>query len=193
MTQEARVAVIGGGWAGCAAAVTLADAGVRVELFETAPVLGGRARRVLRAGLPLDNGQHLLLGAYERTLALLELVHGASGCARGSHARSAGHRAARRNATGRPHAGPRQRRRLARIADGTAERARTGLARAHRQHRLDAQAEAHRLRAAALRNGRADAGTSAAARGAGPVGAAVPGGAQHAARQPHRRRSSPMC
>jgi squalene-associated FAD-dependent desaturase len=79
MTQEARVAVIGGGWAGCAAAVTLADAGVRVELFETAPVLGGRARRVLRAGLPLDNGQHLLLGAYERTLALLELVHGQAG------------------------------------------------------------------------------------------------------------------
>ena len=36
-------------------------------LFETAPVLGGRARRVLRAGLPLDNGQHLLLGAYEQT------------------------------------------------------------------------------------------------------------------------------
>jgi hydroxysqualene dehydroxylase len=79
MTQGIRVAVIGGGWAGCAAAVTLADAGVRVELFETAPVLGGRARRVLRAGLPLDNGQHLLLGAYERTLALLERVHGEAG------------------------------------------------------------------------------------------------------------------
>jgi squalene-associated FAD-dependent desaturase len=70
------VAVIGGGWAGCAAAVTLARAGVPVALFETAPVLGGRARRVLRAGLPLDNGQHLLLGAYEHTRALLDLVHG---------------------------------------------------------------------------------------------------------------------
>ncbi len=70
------VAVIGGGWAGCAAAVELARAGVPVTLFETAPVLGGRARRVLRAGLPLDNGQHLLLGAYAQTCALLDLVHG---------------------------------------------------------------------------------------------------------------------
>jgi hydroxysqualene dehydroxylase len=70
------VAIIGGGWAGCAAAVTLARAGVPVTVFETAPVLGGRARRVLRAGLPLDNGQHLLLGAYEQTCALLDFVHG---------------------------------------------------------------------------------------------------------------------
>jgi len=74
--MRAPVAVIGGGWAGCAAAVTLAHAGARVTLYEAAPVLGGRARRVLRAGLPLDNGQHLLLGAYERTLALLTLVQG---------------------------------------------------------------------------------------------------------------------
>jgi hydroxysqualene dehydroxylase len=75
MTSE-PVAVIGGGWAGCAAAVTLARAGIPVTLFESAPMLGGRARRVLRAGLPLDNGQHLLLGAYEQTLALLNIVHG---------------------------------------------------------------------------------------------------------------------
>ena len=75
MTAE-TVAVIGGGWAGCAAAVTLARAGIAVQHFESAPVLGGRARRVLRAGLPLDNGQHLLLGAYGQTLALLALVHG---------------------------------------------------------------------------------------------------------------------
>jgi len=68
--MSAEVAVIGGGYAGCAAAVTLADAGFRVTLFESAPVLGGRARRVVREGLPLDNGQHLLLGAYIETLAL---------------------------------------------------------------------------------------------------------------------------
>ncbi len=76
-----RVAIIGGGWAGCAAAVTLARADVTVALFEAGPVLGGRARRVTRAGLPLDNGQHLLLGAYERTLALMGLVHGAGASA----------------------------------------------------------------------------------------------------------------
>ncbi|MEP7327666.1 MAG: hydroxysqualene dehydroxylase HpnE [Betaproteobacteria bacterium] len=71
------VAVIGGGWAGCAAALTLADAGVPVALHEAGAVLGGRARRVERDGLPLDNGQHLLLGAYAQTLALLDRVHGA--------------------------------------------------------------------------------------------------------------------
>lgn len=70
------VAVIGGGWAGCAAAVTLAGADIPVVLYETATVLGGRARRVERDGLRLDNGQHLLLGAYARTLELMARVQG---------------------------------------------------------------------------------------------------------------------
>lgn len=70
------VAIIGGGWAGCAAAVTLAAANIPVVLYETAPVLGGRARRVERDGLRLDNGQHMLLGAYARTLELMTRVHG---------------------------------------------------------------------------------------------------------------------
>lgn len=69
------IAVIGGGWAGCAAAVTLARAGHRVELRESAAALGGRARRVIRDGLPLDNGEHLLLGAYADTLALARILH----------------------------------------------------------------------------------------------------------------------
>ena len=70
------IGVIGGGWAGCAAAVALARAGFRVALFEAAAVPGGRARTVIRDGLPLDNGEHLLLGAYEETLALAALLHG---------------------------------------------------------------------------------------------------------------------
>jgi len=70
------VAIIGGGWAGCAAAVALAAEEVPVVLYEAATVLGGRARCVERDGLRLDNGQHLLLGAYERTLELLARVHG---------------------------------------------------------------------------------------------------------------------
>jgi hydroxysqualene dehydroxylase len=76
VTAHAKVAIIGGGWAGCAAAVTLAAANIPVVLYEAAAVLGGRARRVERDGLPLDNGQHLLLGAYERTLELLTRVRG---------------------------------------------------------------------------------------------------------------------
>jgi squalene-associated FAD-dependent desaturase len=69
--RKTKVAVIGGGWAGFSAAVELADAGIPVTVFETAPNLGGRARGFLRNGLQLDNGQHILLGAYRETLRLL--------------------------------------------------------------------------------------------------------------------------
>ena len=76
--RERRASVVGGGWSGLACALRLADAGVRVALHEAAPQLGGRARRVeLALGdrrYALDNGQHLLVGAYSRTLALLERI-----------------------------------------------------------------------------------------------------------------------
>lgn len=75
--MPAQVAVIGGGWAGCAAAITLASAGIPVTLLEQAKTLGGRARRVVVDGMALDNGQHLLIGAYRQTLDLVEAVHGA--------------------------------------------------------------------------------------------------------------------
>ena len=80
------VAVIGGGWAGLAAAVTLASAGVGVTVFEAAPTLGGRARRVELNGAAVDNGQHLLLGAYQTTLALMDQVLPGGGA--GLYARS---------------------------------------------------------------------------------------------------------
>lgn len=69
-----RVAVIGGGWAGCAAAVELARQGKTVTLFEAARVLGGRARCVEINGMQLDNGQHILLGAYTETLRLMRTI-----------------------------------------------------------------------------------------------------------------------
>jgi len=72
--QLAPIAVIGAGWAGCAAAVTLAKAGRRVSLFESARTLGGRARRVDSDGRRLDNGQHILLGAYRSTLKIMKTV-----------------------------------------------------------------------------------------------------------------------
>lgn len=68
------VAVAGGGWAGCAAAVELAASGARVTLLESARSLGGRARGVEVRGKMLDNGQHILLGAYAETLRLLRRV-----------------------------------------------------------------------------------------------------------------------
>lgn len=76
-----RVAVIGGGWAGCAAAVALTDAGERVTIYEQARELGGRARRVVIDGIALDNGQHLFIGAYRATLALLARLHGPASAA----------------------------------------------------------------------------------------------------------------
>lgn len=69
-----NVAVVGGGWAGCAAAVELAAAGARVALVESARSLGGRARAVEVNGTLLDNGQHILLGAYRETLRQLRQV-----------------------------------------------------------------------------------------------------------------------
>jgi squalene-associated FAD-dependent desaturase len=69
-----RVAVVGAGYAGMAAAVTLAAAGARVVVFEAGPVPGGRARRVHPHGRDLDNGQHILIGAYTELLGLMERV-----------------------------------------------------------------------------------------------------------------------
>ncbi len=68
------MAVVGAGWAGCAAAVELAEQGCRVTLFEAARTLGGRARAVEIDGRVLDNGQHILLGAYQATMRLMRRV-----------------------------------------------------------------------------------------------------------------------
>ena len=69
-----HIAVIGAGWAGLAAAATLAERGVPVTVFEASRSLGGRARRVSIDGVDLDNGQHVLIGAYRETLRLMRLV-----------------------------------------------------------------------------------------------------------------------
>lgn len=69
-----NVAVIGGGYAGMAAAVALAERRVRVTVFEAARTLGGRARRVEHRDTALDNGLHILVGAYGETLRLMQLV-----------------------------------------------------------------------------------------------------------------------
>jgi hydroxysqualene dehydroxylase len=73
--STSRVAIVGGGYAGMAAAVTLAARKIPVTVFEAAQVLGGRARRVDYRGVTLDNGLHILIGAYVETLRLIELVH----------------------------------------------------------------------------------------------------------------------
>lgn len=73
-SSEAPVAVIGGGYAGMAAAVELTRGGRRVTVFEASRTLGGRARAVDLDGQRVDNGQHILLGAYDETLRLMRCV-----------------------------------------------------------------------------------------------------------------------
>jgi squalene-associated FAD-dependent desaturase len=78
-----KLAIIGAGWAGMAAAVKATEAGHQVTIFEATQALGGRARALpdspaLRlpngALATLDNGQHILIGAYTETLQLMRLV-----------------------------------------------------------------------------------------------------------------------
>ena len=76
--SDRAATVIGGGLAGIAAALDLADAGVRVTLLEVRPRLGGAAYSFRRDGLWLDNGQHVFLrccGEYRRLLDRLGSVH----------------------------------------------------------------------------------------------------------------------
>jgi len=71
MGHGLRLAVIGAGYAGMAAAVELTAAGRQVEVFEASRVLGGRARATQIEGFTVDNGQHILVGAYTETLRLM--------------------------------------------------------------------------------------------------------------------------
>ena len=74
-----KIAVVGAGWAGMAAAIAHAQTGHAVTVLEAARTVGGRARAVpatLPDGTPatLDNGQHILIGAYTESLRLMRLV-----------------------------------------------------------------------------------------------------------------------
>jgi squalene-associated FAD-dependent desaturase len=95
-----HLTIVGAGWAGLAAAVSAVQQGWQVELFEAAAIAGGRARSLDTPpnalpknhtpqphtddashtldcdsnGIPLDNGQHILIGAYRDTLALMRQV-----------------------------------------------------------------------------------------------------------------------
>jgi hydroxysqualene dehydroxylase len=67
------VIVIGGGFAGLSAATALAERGVRVLVLEARPSLGGRATAFTDPGTGerVDNGQHVVIGAYRETFAFL--------------------------------------------------------------------------------------------------------------------------
>ncbi|MGA7180557.1 MAG: hydroxysqualene dehydroxylase HpnE [Thiobacillaceae bacterium] len=73
-TSSSHIAIVGGGWSGLAAAVWLARKGASITLYEANRGPGGRARRVGANHLAVDNGQHILLGAYTETLNMLETI-----------------------------------------------------------------------------------------------------------------------
>jgi squalene-associated FAD-dependent desaturase len=73
-----RVAVVGGGLAGLAAALELVDAGQDVTLLEARPTLGGAVQTLpAREGdpePPPDNGQHIALGCFAEYLRFLDRI-----------------------------------------------------------------------------------------------------------------------
>jgi squalene-associated FAD-dependent desaturase len=73
-----KVAVVGGGLAGLAAALELVDAGEDVTLYEARPTLGGAVQTLPeREGDPQpppDNGQHIALGCFTEYLAFLARI-----------------------------------------------------------------------------------------------------------------------
>lgn len=74
MDNSNSIIIVGGGWAGLAAAIELTQQGKHVTLLESARQLGGRARRLAFGSLSVDNGQHLFIAAYSETLRLMEVL-----------------------------------------------------------------------------------------------------------------------
>lgn len=78
MSKSVHVGIIGGGIAGLSASVALAEKGIATTILEAGSQLGGRARNVAvefnSQVVQLDNGQHILLGAYHETLNLLKKI-----------------------------------------------------------------------------------------------------------------------
>ena len=85
-TGTRSVAVVGGGLAGLAAALELADAGHDVTLYEARPTLGGKVQTLPhREGdpePPPDNGQHIALGCFTEYLRFLHRIGSANGVRR---------------------------------------------------------------------------------------------------------------
>ena len=72
--ERRDVVIFGGGLAGIAAAVHLLRHGIKPTLIERRPFLGGRAFSFTDrdTGEEIDNGQHVILGACDQFLELLE-------------------------------------------------------------------------------------------------------------------------
>jgi hydroxysqualene dehydroxylase len=77
VTEHPRIAIIGAGVSGLAAAVRLTRNDIKnVTIFEARREPGGRTRSYVdtKTGDELDNGQHLLMGCYTATLDYLSTI-----------------------------------------------------------------------------------------------------------------------
>ncbi len=77
--KKTDVLIIGGGWAGLSAAIELVDSKKNICLIDSAKQLGGRAREVQVKQLVVDNGTHIMIGAYTETLRLIKKVRCSAG------------------------------------------------------------------------------------------------------------------
>ncbi|MBT6539468.1 MAG: NAD(P)-binding protein [Francisellaceae bacterium] len=71
---ETDVTIIGAGFSGLAASVQLSLSGKKIVLLEASPTPGGRARSIPWGQHTVDNGQHLLIGAYRNVLDHLHSI-----------------------------------------------------------------------------------------------------------------------
>lgn len=74
LRHDTPVVIVGSGWAGLTAAIELTRRRIPVHLIEASRQPGGRARTVRSGDLVVDNGQHLMIGAYQSMLKVMEQV-----------------------------------------------------------------------------------------------------------------------
>jgi hydroxysqualene dehydroxylase len=72
-----KVIVVGGGLAGLTTAVYLSEQSINVTLLEASPKLGGRTYSLYndRFNDYYDNGQHIMMGCYEETIAFQKKIN----------------------------------------------------------------------------------------------------------------------
>ena len=72
--RSINVGIVGAGWAGLTAGIKLVQSGASASIFEASHTLGGRARKLTVNNTTVDNGIHLLSGAYSSTLSILNQI-----------------------------------------------------------------------------------------------------------------------
>ena len=74
MNSNTRIVIIGGGWAGIATALELSQYNLAITLIESNQELGGKGRNISIDDCEIDNGQHLMIGAYSEILRLSKIM-----------------------------------------------------------------------------------------------------------------------